>query len=97
MPRVLTLYCYRIRFHFFAASVQVGKSCLTAAGVEDAVILSVFISRCGSLVDCFEDLTAGESPVFLMMQDNISIQLMGFGEMLGKVSCVSTPLLWSLD
>ncbi|GAA5847922.1 hypothetical protein JCM3766R1_003185 [Sporobolomyces carnicolor] len=76
---------HKIRFHFFAASVQVGKSCLTAAGVDDVVILSNFISRCGSLVDCFEDLTAGESPVFLMMQDNISIQLMGFGEMLGKL------------
>ncbi|GAA6016600.1 hypothetical protein JCM11491_006010 [Sporobolomyces phaffii] len=76
---------HKIRFHFFAASVQVGKSCLAAAGVEDAVILSFFLSRCGSLVDCFEDLTAGESPVFLMMQDNISIQLMGFGEMLGKL------------
>ncbi|GAA5983459.1 hypothetical protein JCM5350_007658 [Sporobolomyces pararoseus] len=76
---------HKIRFHFFAASVQVGKACLAAAGVEDAVILSVFVSRCGSLVDCFEDLTAGESPVFLMMQDNISIQLMGFGEMLGKL------------
>ncbi|GAA5877436.1 hypothetical protein JCM16303_003331 [Sporobolomyces ruberrimus] len=76
---------HKIRFHFFATSVQVGKSCLTAAGVDDTVILSIFMSRCGSLVDCFEDLAAGESPVFLMMQDNISIQLMGFGEMLGKL------------
>ncbi|GAA5903821.1 uncharacterized protein JCM6883_001995 [Sporobolomyces salmoneus] len=82
---------HKIRFHFFSASVQVGKSCLVAAGVDDAIILSIFISRCGSLIDCFEDLTAGESPVFLMMQDNISIQLMGLGEMLGKLFSQVSP------
>ncbi|GAA5932663.1 uncharacterized protein JCM15063_002171 [Sporobolomyces koalae] len=86
-----TLAQHKIRFHFLAASVQVGKSCLAAAGVTDLVVLADFISRCGSLVDCFEDLTAGESPVFLFMQDNISIQLMGFGEMIGKLFVQVTP------
>lgn len=133
--RALTSASRRIRFHFFAASVQVGKSCLTAAGVDDVVILSNFISRCGSLVDCFEDLTAGESPVLYVLifrgacgerltdfdhdhqlddarqhldssaftshprnlcnvELTFAFQLMGFGEMLGKVSLRSNVVFF---
>ncbi|GAA6059514.1 hypothetical protein JCM10212_006012 [Sporobolomyces blumeae] len=80
-----TLAQHKIRFHCLTASLSVGKSCLIAAGVEDDLVLASVISRCGQLVECFEDLTAGSSPVFIYAQDVLSVSLMSVGEMLGKL------------
>ncbi|GAA5896935.1 hypothetical protein JCM6882_007311 [Rhodosporidiobolus microsporus] len=74
---------HKVRFHWRAASVNLGKACLIAAGVGDQVVLADFLVRASELVETIEDIA--REGLLRYIQDLVAMTVLSFGEFLGRL------------
>ncbi|GAA5851024.1 hypothetical protein JCM8547_009157 [Rhodosporidiobolus lusitaniae] len=74
---------HKVRFHWRAASVSLGRACLIAAGVNDEMVLADFLSRASELVECFEELAA--EGLLRYLQDLTAMTAMGLAHFISQL------------
>ncbi|GAA6042147.1 hypothetical protein JCM8097_004982 [Rhodosporidiobolus ruineniae] len=74
---------HKVRYHWRAASVSLGRACLIAAGVQNQLVLADFLARAAEMVECFEELV--NEGLLRFLQDLVAMTMLAFGEFLGKL------------